>query len=319
MKQAPEIANGLKIAVLCGGIGSERQISLQSGQCVYEALRQAGFDTILFDFQPEDMGALDDKSIDVFFIAMHGQFGEDGELQQILEDKSLCYTGSGPEACRLAFDKMASKKIFNGCDIRTPAAVTINEYTDVQIFEKELEKFAQRFVIKPLRQGSSVGVSIVDTARQAVIAAEKTVAEFGTCMIEEFIPGREITQGIVCGRALPIIEIRPTEQFYNYHAKYLDEKTGFLFDTIEDEDLKEEVQSTALKCFEVLGLRDFARVDFILGDDRQLYVLEVNTIPGLTAHSLVPMAAAKVDISMSELCIQIINSAMENKKVSTVS
>jgi len=319
MKQFPEIAKGLKIAVLCGGIGSEREISLQSGRNVYEALRQAGYETVLADFRPEDMGILDDKSIDVFFIAMHGQFGEDGQLQQILEDKSLCYTGSAPEACRLAFDKMASKRIFDGCGIRTPAAITINEYVDVQIFETELAKFAHRFVIKPLRQGSSVGVSIVDTARQAVIAAERTVAEFGTCMIEEFIPGREITQGIVCGRALPIIEIRPTEQFYNYQAKYLDERTQFLFDTIEDDSLKEEVKSTALKCFEVLGMRDFARVDFILGDEGQLYVLEVNTIPGLTAHSLLPMAAAKVQISMSELCTQIINSAVENKKVSTVS
>ncbi|GAH84991.1 unnamed protein product, partial [marine sediment metagenome] len=147
----------------------------------------------------------------------------------------------------------------------------------------------------------------------------KTAGKFGTCMIEEFIPGREITLGILFGRGLPIIEIRPTEQFYNYQAKYLDERTQFLFDTIEDDNLKKEVQSTALKCFKVLGLRDFARVDFILGDNQQLYVLEVNTIPGLTAHSLLPMAAAKVHISMGELCTQIINSAMENKKVNTIS
>ncbi len=318
MKKPAETAKGLKIAVLCGGIGDEREISLQSGRNVYDALKQAGFETILADFRPDDMGILDERSIDVFFIAMHGRFGEDGQLQQILEDKLLCYTGSAPEACRLAFDKMASKKLFNGCGIKTPKAVTIDEYTDVQLFETELEQFAHRLVIKPLRQGSSVGVSIVDAARDAVIAAEKTVAEFGACMIEEFIPGREVTQGIVCGRALPIIEIRPTEKFYNYHAKYLDEKTQFLFDTIEDENLKETVRSTALKCFEVLGMRDFARVDFILGGDGQLYVLEVNTIPGLTAHSLVPMAAAKEGLSMSELCTQIINSAMENKKVSTV-
>jgi D-alanine-D-alanine ligase len=318
MKNLAENAKGLKIAVLCGGIGDEREISLQSGSNVYEALRQGGFETVLADFRPDDIGILDDKSIDVFFIAMHGRFGEDGELQQILEDKSLCYTGSAPEACRLAFDKMESKKLFNDCGIRTPAAITIDQYTNIEIFETELGQFAHSFVIKPLRQGSSVGVSIVDTARDAVIAAEKTVEEFGACMIEEFIPGREVTQGIVCGRALPIIEIRPAEKFYNYNAKYLDEKTQFLFDTIEDNNLKEEIRSTAMKCFEVLGMRDFARVDFILGDDEQLYALEVNTIPGLTAHSLVPMAAAKANISMSELCTQIINSAMENKKVSTV-
>ena len=319
MEQLPEIAEGLKIAVLCGGIGSERQISLESGQHVYQALKEAGFDTVLADIQPDNMGALDDESIDVFFIAMHGRFGEDGRLQQILDDKSVCYTGSGPEGCRIAFDKISSKRIFREYGINTPSAITINVDIDIQAFEKEVEKLGYRFVIKPPNEGSSVGISIVNNAQEAVVAAEQTALKFGNCMIEEFIPGREITVGILCGRTLPIIEIRPEEQFYNYQAKYYDDKTLFLFDTIENDALKKEIESTALKCFKVLKLKDFARVDIILGDNRQVYVLEANSIPGLTTHSLLPMAAAKAQISMSELCTKIIKAAMENRNVNITS
>lgn len=308
-----------KVAVLCGGIGDERQISLQSGQYVYQSLNEAGYETILADIQPDSLDILEDQSIDVFFLAMHGRFGEDGQLQQILEDKSLCYTGSGPEACRVAFNKMKSKKIFTDNSINTPAAITVDVDTDIQHFEKKLEKLACRFVIKPLKQGSSVGISIVDTAQQAIDRARETAAKFDTCMIENFIPGREITVGILCGQALPIIEIRPNQQFYNYFAKYSDDKTLFLFDTIKDAELKKQIETTALRCFKVLGLRDFARVDFILSDNQQLYVLEVNTIPGLTTHSLLPMAAAKEHISMSQLCTKIIEAAMESRKVNSIS
>lgn len=303
-----------KVAVLCGGIGDERQISLLSGQYVYKALLEAGFDTVLADIQPDNLYILEDSSIDVFFLALHGRFGEDGQLQQILKDKSLCYTGSSPEACRLAFDKMASKSIFKEHDIRTPEAIAVNIDSDISSLEKKLSSFASMFVIKPLRQGSSVGISIVDTVQQAVTVAEQTAREYGDCMIEEFIAGRELTVGILCERTLPIIEIRPEQKFYNYHAKYFDEKTQFLFDTIGEAELIEEIESTALKCFKVLGLKDFARADFILTDNKQLYILEVNTIPGLTTHSLLPMAAAKEQISMSQLCTKIVEAAIRSKK-----
>jgi D-alanine-D-alanine ligase len=304
----------LKVAVLTGGIGEERAISIQSGNCVARALKETGLNVITADIRPDDLSILDETSIDVFFIALHGKFGEDGRLQQILEDKSLVYTGSGPKASELAFDKMASKKAFAKAGITTPPAIEFDSNVDIQKFEKQLREFADRYVIKPLRQGSSVGVSIVDDCAEAIAAARKCWNEFGDCMIEEFVPGRDITVGILCGQALPIIEIRPKENFYNYHAKYVDEQTAYLFDTIEPA-LASKVQADALGCFNTLKLRHFARVDFILGDNKRAYALEANAIPGMTVHSLLPKAAARAGLSMSDLCIRIIEAALEDAKV----
>lgn len=296
-----------------GGIGEERGISFQSGNCVAEALKEAGLNVVTADIRPDNMDILQDGDIDVFFLALHGKFGEDGQLQQILEDKSLLYTGSGPKASRLAFDKMASKKAFVEAGAATPAAIEFNRDTDIRQVEKQLQQFADTYVIKPIRQGSSVGISIVTDRREAIAAARKVLSEFGDCMIEKFVPGREITVGILCGRTLPIIEVRSKTGFYDYQAKYIDEQTEFLFDTIDDSALTEEINQAALDCFDALGCRHFARADFILDDEEIAYALEVNTIPGFTTHSLLPKAAAKAGLSMSELCIRIIEAALENK------
>ena len=303
----------LKIAVLTGGIGSEREISLQTGHCVAEALKKAGLNIILSDVTPDEMEILDDKEIDVFFLALHGQFGEDGQLQRILEEKNLTYTGSGSTASKLAFDKMACKAVFDQADILTAGAVKFNQDSDREKIRAKLAGLGEKFVVKPTRQGSSVGITIVKNPDQAIVIAEKTLAEFGDCMIEQYIEGREITVGILGSMALPIIEIRAKNGFYDYHAKYIDDKTEFLFDSINDTQLAESIQATAVKCFDCLNCRDFARVDFILAKDEKVYVLEVNTIPGLTSHSLVPLAVAKAKISMSELCTRIISSAMAEK------
>ena len=311
MQQLPEFAEGLKIAVLCGGIGSERQISLESGRCVHRALTEAGMDAVLCDISPDELSILDDSSVGVFFPALHGQFGEDGRLQQMLDDRRLVYTGSGAQASRIAFDKMESKRFFRRVGVDVPEAVFFDG-SDVKL---TLPRPAEKYVIKPVRQGSSVGVSIVSGEREAIETARRCSEEFGECMIEQYICGRELTAGVLCGKVLPIIEIRPKEQFYNYHAKYTDERTEFLFDTIEDKKIIEDIEAKALKSFEVMGLRDFARFDFIESDEGQVFALEVNTIPGLTGHSLLPMAAAKAGISMSELCIRIIESAIARKTV----
>ncbi len=299
----------LKVAVLFGGIGAERDVSLQSGHCVAEALEEAGFGVVTADVRPDALDVLEDASIDVFFPALHGAFGEDGQLQQILEDKSLLYTGSGPAASRLAFDKMASKKLFGGAGIAVPWAVEFHAESNARQLEEQLQRSMGRYVVKPIRQGSSVGVSIVSTAREALTAAKDTLAEFGDCMIEEFIPGREVTVGILRGRALPIIEIRTLNAFYNYQAKYVDDQTQFLFDTIADPAVAEHISQAAVNCFRTLGCRHFARVDFILSHDGVPYALEVNTIPGFTSHSLLPKAAAKTGILMSDLCAEIVEAA----------
>ncbi len=304
-----KIEKPLKVAVLMGGIGEERDISIQSGSCIAEALKKAGFNVVTADISPDNTDILEDSSIDIFFIALHGKFGEDGQLQQILEDKSLLYTGSGPTASKLAFDKIASKKAFAEAGVPTPPAIEFNINTHTHELEKQLRRFADKYVVKPIRQGSSVGISIVSESHRAITAAQKTFSEFGDCMIEEYIAGREITVGILQGHALPIIEIKTKTGFYDYEAKYIDAQTEFLFDTIDDQALVDKISAVAIDCFKALGCRHFARADFILANDGTPYVLEVNTIPGFTTHSLLPMAAAKTGLSMSRLCTNIIEAA----------
>ncbi len=303
------VSSRLKVAVLMGGIGSERRISIQSGVCVAEALREGGFDVVTADVRPDNLDILEDSSVDVFFPVLHGKFGEDGRLQRILQDKSLVYAGSGPTASKLAFDKMTSKKLFAKADVATPAAIEFNAETDIKQLEKRLQYLANEYVVKPIREGSSVGVSIIADRDEAVAAAQETLDEFGDCMIEKFIPGKEITVSILEDGALPIIEIRSQTGFYDYQAKYIDEQTEYLFDTIRDPALTAQIEQAAMDCFYVLGCRHFARVDFMLSDEEIAYALEVNTIPGFTTHSLLPKAAAKAGFTMGDLCSKIVESA----------
>jgi len=300
-----------------GGVGTERKISLQSGRCVVKALAETPVDVVACDISPDDLTILDDSSVDVFFIALHGEFGEDGRLQQILEDRALVYTGSGPQASALAMDKLASKKFFAEMCVATPLAVQFDGRIDIAKLESRLQRFRDRYVVKPVRAGSSVGITIVENSTDAIKAANLCLNQFGNCMIEEFIAGAEITVGILVDKALLIIEVRSKTGFYDYHAKYVDEATEYIFDTIDDSSLVKEIENAALACFNCLGCRDFARVDFILGTDGLVYALEVNTIPGFTSHSLLPKAAAKTGISMSDLCMRILNAALQNVRVET--
>ena len=310
--------NQLKIAVLAGGIGDERDISIQSGKYVAESLKKTGANVITADITPQNMDVLDNTDIDVFFIALHGKFGEDGQLQQILEDKSLTYTGSGPKASELAFDKTAAKNAFENAGVKTPPAIQFDQNTDLNQLGEKLLNFAQKYVIKPQKQGSSVGITITEDIKHAIEAAQQTQKQFGDCIIEKFIPGREITVGIIVRQTLPIIEIKTKTPFYDYHAKYLDDQTEYLFDTIKDPDTISKINSAALDCFDALRCRGFARVDFILADDNTPYCLEVNTIPGFTSHSLLPKAAENAGISMSSLCEKIIQTAVQTKKLNPV-
>jgi len=299
----------LKVAVLMGGISEERDISIQSGSCVAKALKEAGLDVVTSDIGPDNLETLQDSSINVFFIALHGKFGEDGQLQQIMEEKFLCYTGSGPAASRLAFDKLAAKDRFTRAGITTPKAIKFDNRIKTEHIEQQLLQLGERFVVKPVRQGSTIGVSIVDDPKSAIAAGRECVGEFGDCMIEEYIAGKEISVGILQRQVLPIIEIRSRSGFYDYQAKYVDNQTGYIFDTIDDPKLSTKIEAAALDCFDTLGCRHFARVDFIMSSDQIPYALEVNTIPGLTTHSLIPKAAEKTGLSISDLCVKIIEAA----------
>jgi len=308
------VEESIRVAVLRGGVGRERQVSLESGRCVAEAMQQAGLDVVASDIRPDDMQVLDRKDIDVFFLALHGEFGEDGQLQQVFEGRGLAYTGSGPEASRLAFDKMASKQLFAGAGVDVPAVVEFTRDMKPAELERQLKGLGERFVVKPICQGSSVGVHVLDSRREAIAAAQQVLGEFGDCMVESFIQGRELTVGVLGRQALPIIEIRSKTGFYDYHAKYVDDRTEYLFDTIEDRAVQARVQRAALACFDALGCRDFARVDFILSEDGTPYALEVNTIPGFTTHSLLPKAAARIGLSMGELCVGIVRTVLSQRR-----
>lgn len=304
----------LRVAVLYGGIGSERAVSLLSGENIYNALKRGGVDAILHDINPKDLSILDDKSLDVFFLALHGQFGEDGQLQSILEQKNLAFTGSGSKASRQSFDKVATKDICGKAGLRVARQMVLNGTEDADSLALQLKTIADKVVIKPIRQGSSVGVEIHTDLRQAAEAAIRCRATYGDCMIEQFISGREMTVGLLNGKALPILEIRPKKKFYDFHAKYEDDATEYLFDTISDAAIVKKLQNAGETAFAALGCRHLGRVDFILTEDGTPYLLEMNTLPGFTSHSLLPMAAKKAGIAVEDLCKQIALAAWNDKK-----
>jgi D-alanine-D-alanine ligase len=308
------------VAVLLGGVSRERDVSIESGRCVADALKQAGVNVVVADVKPDPsrlgiepwqvkLDILEDHSIDVFFIALHGTFGEDGVLQEILESKGLVYTGSPPKASRLAFDKWASKEYFTKAGVPTPDAILFEPDKGAEI-EGQIRRLGKKYVVKPLREGSTFGISIVNDPKSVIDTAEKCAQEFGDCMIEKFIAGREFTVSVLGKEALPVLEIRAPGGFYDYRAKYINDSTEYLFDTIDSPVLAAEIQKMAIDCFNALGCRGVARVDFIVGDENIPYVLEINTIPGMTSHSILPKAAAKAGISMSQLCMRMVEMAL---------
>ncbi len=302
-----------KVAVLTGGVGTERPISLLSGQNVYQSLQKTGLDVVYFDITPDDMSILDDQSIDIFFLILHGQFGEDGRLQAELEKRKLCFTGSGSKASRLAMDKVAAKLLFARAGVAVPKCyASFDQTLDEHWLNQCLPEIDGKRVVKPIRHGSSVGVQIVDTREETKKAARDCFQTYHECMIEEYIPGQEVTVGILGEKTLPILEICSQEKFYDYHAKYISDKTQYLFDTIKNKNLIATLDRQALSCFRTLECRHWGRVDFIVNPDGIPYVLEVNTLPGFTSHSLVPMAAAKIGLSADQLCLKILQAAWED-------
>ena len=305
--------NDIKVVVLMGGISNEREISLQSGSMIADALSEAGADVVSFDIAPDRLEILDDETIDVFFLALHGEFGEDGELQKILEDRGLCFTGSGSAASATAINKVACKEAVQRTGVALGLHMTVKAADDAETLGENIAHLGEKLVIKPVTHGSSFGVRILENTEAAAKAAVETYEKFGSCMIEQFVEGREITIGILNGKTLPIIEIRSKRGFYDFDAKYTDEDTEYLFDTIEDADVIDKVNTAALECFNAAGCRHWGRVDFILTDDGTAYFLEINTLPGFTSHSLVPMAANKAGMSNGQLCLEIANAALETK------
>lgn len=297
------IATGvLDITVLAGGPGVEREVSLQSGQAVCEALRRVGHRVNLCDIEPDDLSALD-KEADVVFIALHGEFGEDGTLQAMLADRGIAFTGCDAASSRLAMDKVAAKRCFERAGISTP----LYEVVDANSLSGLASRFAVPAFVKPVSSGSSVDTMLVSTVDEMTDAANKLVSEYGAALVERRIVGPELTVGVLGEEALPVCEIRTKRPFYDYQAKYVDETTEYLFDLDLPAEFLSRVQSLSVAAHKALGCGVLSRVDWMVDAATMTpHVLEINTIPGFTSHSLVPKAAARVGLSFEQLCQRIV-------------
>jgi D-alanine-D-alanine ligase len=291
-----------KIAVLMGGPGSERDVSLATGRGVSKALRSAGMDVIDVDVRDENFPL--PKDVDVAFNCIHGTFGEDGQLQKILEDRRVAYTGDGVQESRTAFDKILSKQKFLEHKVATPESEVIEA--------GQRPKMSVPLVVKPARQGSTVGIVIVKKEDELDSALKEAAKYDRKLLIEKFVSGRELTIGILGDQALPILEIIPKGGFYDFNTKYpfLNPQAGASAEHVcpanVDAGLTKKIQELALRAFRALGLVVYGRVDVLLSEAGEPFVLEVNTIPGMTEASLLPEAAAAAGTSYVDLCLRII-------------
>jgi D-alanine-D-alanine ligase len=265
------------------------------GRAVAAAIRTLGHVVTEADITPDDLSALD-RPVDIVFPVLHGRFGEDGHLQGILEQRGLAFVGSGSEASRIGIDKDATKRRWQAAGLPTaPWAVVDSGAGSVP---DELEP---PFVVKPLTEGSSIGVRLCDTAESLRSMLPQAISDFGRVLVERRLEGPELTVGILGHDPLPVIQVRPAAGFYDYAAKYQRDDTDYLLDPDLDRTTYRAVQELAVKAFEALGCRDLARIDFILDRRSGPQLLEINTLPGFTDHSLLPKAAAHVGIAFPRL------------------
>ncbi|MDD4871938.1 MAG: D-alanine--D-alanine ligase [Kiritimatiellae bacterium] len=293
-----------KVAVLMGGPSSEREVSLRSGAAVAKGLRESGYEVVEVDVKGPDFSI--PAGIEAVFIALHGEFGEDGQIQELLERKKLPYTGSGPEASRRSFNKILSKKVFVKNGIPTP------EYEVLEKGQKRSLKLP--VVIKPACQGSSIGIHRVLVESEWDKAQADAFLYGSEMVVEAYIKGRELTVGVVNNEALPIIEIVAPDDWYDYKAKYIKGTSRYLVPAPVDDNTSKLCWQIALKTFEKLGCRSLGRVDFRLSEEGRLYVLELNNIPGFTETSLLPKAAAQAGVNFASLCDRIMKTACTDDK-----
>ena len=314
-----------RVGVLMGGPSSERDISIKSGKAVFRALKKNNINAVSYELAmplntngyiqsvKEKIGAMD---IDIAFIALHGEFGEDGTIQKILEEIKIPYAGSKTRASKLAIDKIDSREIFEKNNIPMPrynvvvrGEVLPDETVsdNIKIFFEEL---SMPIVVKPSTEGSSIGLSMVDSENSLYKAVSNAFKYSDRVIIEEYIEGREITVGILEDRALPVVEIIPKNRFFDFEAKYNKGATDYKVPAEIDKEKYRECQEMALLAHKVLGARFFSRVDMILDKDGTPYILELNTIPGLTETSLLPLAAAEAGIDFNQLVLKILESSL---------
>jgi D-alanine-D-alanine ligase len=292
------------VALLMGGPGKERDVSLRSGAAVAKALRAAGAQVIEIDVTTPEITL--PESVDLAFNIIHGTFGEDGQLQSLLHDRGIPYTGEGIEGSRTAFDKILSKEAFDRAGVPTSKWEKIRQ--------SEAPSLPLPYVVKAPRQGSSVGVHIIRDAATLPASLEDCFQYGDEVLIESFFTGRELTVGILGREALPVVEIIPRDGFYDYDHKYTSGASEYFVPAPLTEAQAASVQSTACAAHHALGLEVYSRVDILLGPDGSMSVLEINTIPGMTELSLLPKAAAVAGLDFPALCEEIAGLSLAKKK-----
>lgn len=305
------IKNKKHVAVLMGGWTSEREVSIASGNAVYEALVNMGYKTSKIDYDRNIVSKLNEIKPDVVFNALHGQYGEDGRIQGLLDILNIPYTHSGITTSALCMDKVLTRKICATAGVLNPEFYLLRKGED-QNNQKIIEKLGKPFVIKPVSDGSSLGVEVI--LKDMNFDLSEYSWKYGEeIIIERYIAGQEIQVAVMDNRALGAIEVRPKHLFYDYQCKYTKGMTDYIMPAEITKDKYEEVLDLALRCHKVTGCSGISRVDFILnnkdGGDNNFYLLEVNTHPGFTATSLVPKIAAHIGISFNEIIEYLINSA----------
>ncbi|OED40144.1 D-alanine--D-alanine ligase [Endozoicomonas sp. (ex Bugula neritina AB1)] len=294
-----------KVAVLFGGSSAEREVSLTSGERVYAALSRSGVECQLIDTATNAVEQLITYGPDRVFNIVHGTGGEDGSLQGVLEYLNIPYAGSGVMASALAMDKYRCKLLWQSIGLPTPDFRLVMNEQGLEGCEELLPVF-----VKPSLEGSSVGITRVDRKQDLIAAYRKAAEHHGPVLVEEFINGPEYTVGILKDQALPVVKIEAEGSFYDYEAKYLSDNTGYNIPCGLSKVREQEMQAIALTAFEAVGCEGFGRVDFMQDRQGRFWLLEVNTLPGMTDHSLMPMAARSAGLEFDELIVEILMSTL---------
>ncbi|BBF87771.1 D-alanine--D-alanine ligase [Aquitalea magnusonii] len=293
-----------KVAVMMGGSSAEREISLMSGNGVLNALRSRGVDAHAFDPAEKPLAALKEEGFERVFIILHGPFGEDGTLQGALETLGIPYTGCGVMASAICMDKWRTKLLWRGAGLPIPDFELLDENSDFAAVEARL---GLPLFVKPATEGSSIGVTKVKQPGELKAAFEEARKYDPLVLAERFVGGGEYTCAVIDGQAYPTIKIEPATEYYDYQAKYFRDDTVYRCPSGLSAEVEQRARALCLQAFQVLGGQGWGRVDFLMDEEGGIYLLEVNTNPGMTSHSLVPMAARAQGISYEDLCLNVLD------------
>lgn len=305
-----------RVGVLFGGLSAEREISLQSGAAVIEALEEAGVEFVAIDVGENIIADIQAANIDRAFLILHGPGGEDGRMQALLEFLNIPYTGSDVASSALAMDKLRTKQLWRGVDINGQQGLPTPEFsvlTQGSDFAKVLANLGGEVMVKPANEGSSIGMSRVNNAAALEVAFQTAAQYQGSVLVERLIVGAEYTVAILDGVALPPIKLETDHSFYDFNAKYLADDTRYICPCGLSAEKEQELKILALNAFNSVGCRGWGRVDVMADAQQNFYLLEVNTAPGMTGHSLVPMAAKAVGLSFSELVLTVLRASLAVK------